>query len=512
VPVIKQKIKAMRKITLYTTLLLGLLAVSSCSDFLVEEPQTQLTEEEVFGDEDNIRLLVSGLYTQWRNTKQDRGGFMFTLGTDEAKQGGQQVHENSVQAALDKYDGALNSTNSSLAEQWNKRWPVITAAAKAVKYASSNELKAQAAFIRATLNFELAMLWGPIPIVDQDNMQEARQPVADVFEFIIKDLELAVAYLPTTQTDKKIPTKGAAQALLGKVYMYAPEESGFRNYAKAIEYFDMAIPQYSLLNNYGDLFTTTLNQNSTESIYAFQFVNMWPDNNMAQHHAGSRAVADLDGNTYFGGYDLALPTEYYYKNKADGGIWEDGDTRKTASIRYDFTLPDGRQPQITWTGQTDELEPHTRKFEDIRTQGLQNFWYSGGLIYYLRLADILLCKAECMNELGQTGDAVNLVNTTVRKRAFAGLQPEEYSWSTGMSQSDFRTNIMDERMRGLGFEGWRRMDLIRTGKLVEYVRERNKWAKASGTIASYHVRYPIPDSEIKQNEFINPEDQNEGYR
>ena len=233
----------MRKITLYTTLLLGLLAVSSCSDFLVEEPQTQLTEEEVFGDEDNIRLLVSGLYTQWRNTKQDRGGFMFTLGTDEAKQGGQQVHENSVQAALDKYDGALNSTNSSLAEQWNKRWPVITAAAKAVKYASSNELKAQAAFIRATLNFELAMLWGPIPIVDQDNMQEARQPVADVFEFIIKDLELAVAYLPTTQTDKKIPTKGAAQALLGKVYMYAPEESGFRNYAKAIEYFDMAIPQ-----------------------------------------------------------------------------------------------------------------------------------------------------------------------------------------------------------------------------------------------------------------------------
>ena len=233
---------------------------------------------------------------------------------------------------------------------------------------------------------------------------------------------------------------------------------------------------------------------------------------MAQHHAGSRAVADLDGNTYFGGYDLALPTEYYYKNKADGGIWEDGDTRKTASIRYDFTLPDGRQPQITWTGQTDELEPHTRKFEDIRTQGLQNFWYSGGLIYYLRLADILLCKAECMNELGQTGDAVNLVNTTVRKRAFAGLQPEEYSWSTGMSQSDFRTNIMDERMRELGFEGWRRMDLIRTGKLVEYVRERNKWAKASGTIASYHVRYPIPDSEIKQNEFINPEDQNEGYR
>lgn len=501
----------MKKIVLFSTLLFWLLAVSSCSDFLVEEPKTQLTEEEVYGDEENIRLLISGLYTQWRNTKQDRGGFMFTLGTDEAKQGGQQVHENNIQAALDKYDGALNASNSSLAEQWNKRWPVITAAAKAVKYSTSDELKAQASFIRATLNFELAMLWGPIPIIDQEDMKEARQPLKDVFEFIIRDLEFAVQHLPEIQSDKKIPTKGAAQALLGKVYLYAPEESTLRDYSKALEYFDLAIPQYALIPNYADLFNTTLNQNSSEAIYAFQFVNMWPDNNMAQHHAGSRAVADLDGNTYFGGYDLALPTEYYYKDKADGGVWEPGDTRKAASIRYDFTLPDGREPTITWTGQSDELEPHIKKFEDIRTQGVQNFWYSGGLMYYLRLSDILLCKAECLNELGQTPDAVTLVNTTVRKRAFGGTLPLENTWSTGMSKDEFRSNIMDERMRELGFEGWRRMDLIRTGKLTALVSERNKWAKASGTISSFHTRYPIPESEIKQNEFINEEDQNPGY-
>ncbi|MDG3581085.1 RagB/SusD family nutrient uptake outer membrane protein [Galbibacter pacificus] len=489
-------------------LCVAMLELVSCSEYLEEDPYTSLTEEEVYGNEENLKLLISGLYTQWRNTRQDRSALYMVLGSDEGKQGGQQVQENNTQAALDKYNGAMNPFNSTLAGEWNKRWPVISAAAKAVHYSPSDELKAEASFIRASINFELAMLWGPIPIIDLEDMKESRQPLSDVFQFIINDLEFASEHLPLTQDDKRIPTKGAAQALLGKVYMYAPEETGLRDYQKAVDYFDMMIPNYALIPNYKDLFDTRLDQNTSEVIYAFQFNNMSPDNNMIQHHAGSRAVADMDSNTYFGGYDLALPTQYYYET-----IWEgqDGDTRREVSIRYDFTLPDGREPQITWTGQSDELEPHIKKFEDIRTQGEQNFWYSGGLVYYLRLADILLCKAECLNELGRTGEAINLVNNTVRARAYGGTLPASQAWPSGTSQAEFGSAILDERMRELGFEGWRRMDLIRTGHFVEYVKERNPWAKESGTIQDFHKWYPIPESEIKQNDNINEEDQNPGY-
>lgn len=496
----------------YSTLLCSMLAVTSCSDFLTEESKTKLTEDEVFGDQENIQLLVSGLYTQWRNTRQDRGGLYLTLGTDEGKQGGQQVNENSTQASLDKYNTLFNAPNTVISELWNKRWPIVASAAKAVNYATESKLKARATFLRGVVNFELAMLWGEIPIIDLQNMQEARQPLKDVYEMIIADLEFAAANLPAPgqESDPKFPTSGAAQALLGKVYLYAPEESTYRDYSKAIEHFDQAIPHYSLLGTYSYLFDTE-HENSSESIYAFQFVNLYPDNNMVQHHAGSRAVADVDGKTYFGGYDLCLPTEHYYKDITQGGVWEDGDTRKAGSLRYDFTLPDGRVPGITWTGQADELEPHIKKFEDPRTQGVQSFWDGGVDIYYLRLADILLCKAECLNELSQTSDAVDLVNTTVRTRAFGGVLPEEAEWSTSMSQDDFRTNIMEERMRELAFEGWRRMDLIRTEKFVELVKERNKWANQSGTIQAFHALYPIPESEIKQNELINEEDQNPGY-
>jgi len=500
----------MKKLFVTNMALAGLLVATSCSDFLNEQPKSQLTEEQVFGDEKKLELLVSGLYTNWRNTKQDRGGFMFTLGTDEAQQGAEQVRESSVQAALDKYDGQLNAVNTSLSDQWDKRWPVVVNAAKAVKYATTDEIRAEASFIRATLTFELGMLWGPIPIIDVDNMRTGREPLNEVFKFVIKDLEYAVATLPEKQSDPKIPTKGAAQALLGKVYMYAPVESGVRDYAKAIEYFDMAIPKYSLVPNYADLFDATKNMSNSEMIYGFLFNNTYPDNNMCQHHCGSRAVADIAPNCHFGGYDLLVPTAHYSADVADGGVWETGDNRKDASIRYDFTLPNGTKPGKSWTGMDDELGPHTKKYEDIRTEGVVGFWYSGGTIYYLRLADILLCKAECLNELGKTADAMALVNTTVRARAWGGTLPAEHAWS-GLSQDDFRVSIMDERIRELGFEGWRRMDLIRTGNLVKYVKERNPWAKASGTVSDFHNRYPIPAKEIQLNDLIDDKDQNTGY-
>lgn len=139
---------------------------------------------------------------------------------------------------------------------------------------------------------------------------------------------------------------------------------------------------------------------------------------------------------------------------------------------------------------------------------MANEWYSGKNFIVLRYADVLLCYAECLNELGETGQANTIVNQ-VRARAWGGTLPNEMAWNYG--QDEFRTQIMNERIRELCFEGWRRMDLIRTGKFVELIKERNSWAKKSGTIKDFHMRYPIPDTEIKNNDDISEEDQNPGY-
>jgi hypothetical protein len=500
-----------------------LLTTASCSDFFDNDPKTALTKEEAFGKLDNIEPLLSGLYTNWRdNTRKDRWGLVFQLGTDESQQGAYQVRTDADQSAMDKYNGFLAPSNNTLTRQWDDRWRIVTSSAAVVSALELNGedpgrrdmLLGEACFIRGILNFELSMYWGEIPVVDDEIITQfgmGRQPLDIVYGLIVKDLERAVGYLPATQEDKRKVTKAAAQTMLGKVYMSADQASGFRDYAKAADCFKQVIDnaQYRLVENFADLFDVD-KPNTTESIYEFQFNNVPPDQNQVQWQTGSRSLADVErGYCYFGGYDLILPTEYCYSAKAEGGLWEEGDVRKEESIRYDFTYGDFIPVIQNWFG-GDELDPHIRKYEDIRTDKVMSFWYSGKNSHYLRLADVYLCYAECLNELGQTSEAVGYVNL-VRARAWGGSLPDDKAWNAGMSQGDFRTHIMDERMRELCFEGWRRLDLIRTGNFVDLVRERNKWAREENAIQEFHTRFPIPLTEIRQNEDISEEDQNPGY-
>lgn len=87
-----------------------------------------------------------------------------------------------------------------------------------------------------------------------------------------------------------------------------------------------------------------------------------------------------------------------------------------------------------------------------------------------------------------------------------------------MTQEQFRTKIMDERMRELFGENWRRFDLIRTGKWEELVTKRNKWCErsvANGSFVKSNMILPIPQTELNQNTQMRKEDgsmdQNEGY-
>lgn len=500
----------------------GLATQISCKKFLDQQPKTTLTEEEVFSKLENIEPLISGLYTKWRDSRKDRGGFMFQLGGDESQQGAYQVMTDPDQSGLDKYNGFLAPTNNALTAQWDLRWPVVSAAAQVINKlgyitedtAKGNFLKAEASFIRAAVSFELTQYWGEIPIIDQANQDElgyGRQPLNKVYEFLINDLQFAVAHLPETQDDKKRVTKYAAMALLGKVYMYAPQESTHRDFQKAADAFNAIITsgKYSLLNNFADLYDPS-KANGSESLYEFQFNNVWPDNNQTQWQMGSRALANVDGNCYFGGYDLMVPTKYCFSDVAQGGVWEPGDLRKDQSIRYDFKYKD-KIPTIPSGFGGDELDPHVKKYEDLRTDGVMSFWLSGKNITYIRYADVLLSYAECLNELSRTAEGVDIVNSQVRRRAFGGTLPANMQWSQGMSQDEFRTKILDERMRELCFEGWRRMDLIRTNKFVTLIKSRNKWAAQSGSVQDFHKRYPIPDTEIKQNPDIPASAQNPGY-
>lgn len=117
--------------------------------------------------------------------------------------------------------------------------------------------------------------------------------------------------------------------------------------------------------------------------------------------------------------------------------------------------------------------------------------------------------AEAENELNGPENAYQYVNE-VRKRAFEPDQP----WS-GMTQEQFRLAMYDERKFELCAEGYRRMDLIRWGILLDVVKKtvERPWNNATANIKPNQVLYPIPLEEILLNPaLLDSDPTNNGYR
>lgn len=525
----------MKSLKIFKLGLLALMALpmASCNDFLDEKPKTALTEDQIYSSPEYAETSLQGCYKRWRESFSGNLHLLL-VGSDEIQSGAYQAlkEDGMKRGSLDRYDALLTSEVSYVQTHWENRWPAVGEAAKLVRALKplrdnseyEGQLYGESCFIRAGISMELAMIYGRIPILDLDRIEEltyARQPMKDVWEFIINDLKEAEKYLPDMNQPERA-NRYAALMLLGYAYMAAPEETGLRDFSLAADALrDVATGGAYSLPEYYELWDYNT-KNSPESIFEWQYDNAWPNNNAVQFALGSRAVQSFFGDAcYMSGYDHAVPTKWAYSDVEDGGIWEDGDIRKEENIRYDFEYY-GRTPDlsnISWEDigdDHDELKPHIKKYEDFRTDthsgmGFNNMWNSGKNIPYLRLANAILLYAEALNEIGQTSEAVNQVNR-VRRRAWEGMLPADKAWNTGMSKEKFREEIMTERTRELFAERWRKFDLLRTGKFVEYVKERNEWAKRSGTIAEYNKYWPIPLKELDQNDDIDYSDQNEGYR
>lgn len=518
----------MKRYINWTLVVAAVVLLASCKKFLDEKSITKLDEDKVYSDIELVETSLKGIYANWKNIRTDEQGLIPMMGTDETQQGAFQMKSDAIKGGLDRYDGNLNSSLNYIANQWNIRWPLVNESAKIINGleegvtagTKQGALYGEACFVRGFVDFQLVMYWGEIPIRDMKREAELgfrRQPLKDVWAFIIDDLTKAATYCPKTNQPGRA-TSGAGWAMLGKAYMSAPESTGLRDFTKAAECFQKMMADYSLVP-YKDLWDFNKG-NTAESILEFQFSPVYPSNNKIQFQIGSRAVQSFFGDgCYYSGYDKLVPTLYAYETVANGGVWEDGDLRREESIRYDFTYY-GETPtleRISWEDlgpNHDELKPHIKKYEDFRVDKhhemrISNMWNSGKNIPVLRLADIKLCYAECLNEAGKTGDAIAVVNE-VRARAWGGILPDDKSWKA-MSKEEFRTKIMDERIRELFAEDWRRIDLIRTGKFLELVTARNKWAKESAKIQPFNIIFPIPDTELKLNEDIGPGDQNQGY-
>ena len=497
------------------------MAFYGCTN-LTEVPKDALTPDNAFRSDAEVLAGVASVYAGLRGTMWEYYN-LSEISTDEmiVPTRGQDWYDNgrwleiykqnwtpNSGSTLEDVNGAWNGLFSGVARS-NLMIDVITKAGGPTAPQTLAELRT----LRAWYYYMLMDFFGGVPLVTGTQVgATARVPRDSVFRFIEAELNATRAVLPATRPADQAGrlTSGVANAILAGLYLNAQVYTGTvgaggltkgtARWADAITAADRVINSgtYSLSANWRKNFTPD-NHDSPENIFVITHTNAQPDLGM----------------------NLPMRTLHYSQLTVQGGPWngfatiaetyqafDPADKRREIflvgqQLSFDTGLPvkdRGGNPLVfTVTigneNQATESEgPRFNKFVPLPT-ALSGSSHPNNYPFF-RLAEMYLIKAEAMNELGQTAGAITQVNI-VRNRQFSPAKPV----AAGLSQSELRTAIFNERLFEFAAEGKRRQDLIRAGTFTS--ARRFKIATSANKIL-----FPIPTTQIASNPLLT---QNPGY-
>jgi hypothetical protein len=494
----------MKKI-LYLVLVMIVCGLSACSDYLDKYPADAVSTNATITEDVAIALTnacykplqSSNLYNQrmWStdiiagNSKVGGGG-----GTDGLE---------TVQAA----NFVSTSDNGYALYVWRSPWVGINQCNIVLQNISNistnikNRCLGEAYFLRAHYYFILAQLFGGVPVLTKphdasESTDVARNTLDETYTQIISDCKNAINLLPAKSSydsnNLGRVCKDAAYTMLAKVYLVlAPTNKNY--YQNVVDLCDSVtalgydLNKCTYENNFG-----IKAQNGAESIFEVQYTgdtnyDFWGSE--CQSSWLSTFMGPRNSGMVAGAYGWNQPTQEFVDS------YESGDSRKDVTILYDGCPKfDG----MSYSSSYSNTGYNVRKFLVTKEDSKETNTNPSHFVVY-RYADVLLMKAEALNEMGSTSKAYAPLNI-VRKRA--GL-----SDIASQDQTTLRETIIHERRIELAFEGQRWFDLIRIGTNGEYAIS---FLKSIGktNINKNRLLLPIPQTEMDSNNLMT---QNPGY-
>lgn len=505
----------MKRIIYYFTAILTVV-ISACNkDVLDEESKSNITANALFTTPEGLASATTALYNRERllfRGSSDAESVMWTnleRGTDIT------VSRAGTGIQFARYDVTLNAANGQIQQYWRHFYYLIVRANEIINAgeklgldnAMVKQAVAEARCVRAHSYFYLLRAFDRIVLNDQatniDNLDRDFKPAdpEDVFNLMYADLDFAISNMTYTAANPGRYTQGAARHIKAKVALWR------KDWTEAAKQTDEIIKNgpYRLVP-LNQIFTGA-NLNHSESI----LVSQW------DRAAGGASIGGPAGHRLALYY---MPNFYKMKgilvNGDNGGqawgrifpntyllgLYETGDQRNNAFYKHFWVyddpanVPAGKRlgDQATTTNMSiyfDQLHPGCTKFLDKWTKEPTELQSFKDIIVY-RLAETYVIGAEAHMRLNGSGDATarNYISA-VRERAGLPI-------FTGSVTEDL---ILDEEARELAFEGQRWFTLKRMGKLVERVRLHAgdtdvSSVQARTNIQDYHVRWPIPQTEI----------------
>ncbi len=492
-----------RRITKYISTLLVVIGFTACDDELDLRPISQETVDNAYATGTQLEAALTGVYESFQsNDYYVWDKILFEdVRSDNYYAGG----DNPEVFQIDNID--ISPTNGRVFNAWSSIYNAISKANLVIEKApmiqeeiteeQRDQYTGQALFLRAYHYYNLVKLWGGVPLitetiksVDPSEVRIPRSSEADVYAQIIEDLEMALELLPHSygndaSVNKARATKGAAHALLAKVNAQKPNP----DYAAVLEHANAVINSpagYSLLDNYDNLFDGN-HQNNSESILEIQYLGGDEGTWGPQMHL----PPSISGDTW---RKFVTPS----KDLVEAFDEEGDEVRKNATMVFEEV------PWIDeyWGNAVNSEVPFAYKWRNA------GGWASSDNDYLLRLADIILMKAEALNELGKIQEAAAQVNI-IRDRA--DLEPLGDAATT--STQTLRDAILKERRLELAQEAQRWSDLVRYDVVVETMNSVDDIDLRTGEIVNYNmsetdILLPIPQNEINRNPALT---QNPGY-
>jgi len=497
----------MKRIRQYLMYMMCIALCASCKKFLEVTPESSATTGNAYKTSKDMEAALTGVYnTLYQEYFIWDRVLLGDARSDNAYSGGDDQEVNQYDALK------ISSSNSRATFDYRQLFngvaranlvidkirgvndPQLTAARKA-------QITGEAKFLRAYYYFELLKLYGNIPLVTDFGSVDASKvnvPAATadkVYKQIIADLNDALVlpddYGQGISVNKSRATKGAVNSLLAQVYAQMPNP----DYNEVVTYCNAVINSpagYDLHPIYNQLFDGSHYINS-EAILEVQFIA-----NTAQANWGPQLFLppSLTGDDWRKYCTPSVDLVKAYDNEGDTERKNTNILMANAEWADEYWKPCASSGQI----------PFVFKWEHA------NAYASGDYTYLIRLADIILLKAEAQNELGNisgTDGAIALLNK-IRGRAHL----------TGKAISDketVKTYILNERRLELAFEGTRFNDLVRAGKFTTTMNALKEYKLNCGNANREPVNYaanndkkllPIPASELNRNNQLK---QNPGY-
>jgi hypothetical protein len=482
-------INKMRKLNIkYTIIILLVFTFNfACTDDFVDVSSTAENSEDYFNTQEQYESALVGAYDLLQSTYLNV--MLGEIASDNTLAGGESATD--VIGIQEVDDMTHTPINQQLRDVWGWMFSGINRANYILEFkdktdfTGKEQIIAQATFLRAYYYFELIKWFGDVPlVVDKrilfgDQFTVDRTPKAEVYAQIEQDLLFAAANLPYVQSEKGRITKGAAQALLGKAYLY---QDKFSEAASVLEDLIQNGP-YGLVADYTTIFEAD-GENNIESVFEVQYSELegagfgclqCSEGNIA---VGFSGIRNYNGPNFTSGFSFNVPVQKIVD------AYETGDLRKDVAI-LDINAW-ASQTGATFSTGFEHTGYFNRKYiPRIRSANAQQDRNLTNPNNYraIRFADVLLMAAESFNRGGIDDAKAQTYLNRVRRRAFGDLSHDVIA--TGASLTN---DIYHERRVELAGEGHRFFDLVRTGKAAQEI---------NGFVAGKHELFPIPAIEIQ---------------